>query len=94
MYPYDCVISQVAARSRLLGSWSAWAVSFWLTSLWVTSLGLRLGGFVSAAETRPNILFILTDDTGWTALSCYGNRDVETPHLDRLASQGMRFTNA
>jgi arylsulfatase A len=94
MYPYDCVISKVAARSRLLGSWSAWAVSFWLTSLWVTSLGLRLGGFVSAAETRPNILFILTDDTGWTALSCYGNRDVETPHLDRLASQGMRFTNA
>lgn len=41
-----------------------------------------------------NILFILADDLGWTALSCYGNKDVATPNLDRLASQGMRFTQA
>lgn len=47
-----------------------------------------------AAEHRPNILHILADDMGWTALSCYGNKDVSTPNLDRLAAQGMKFTNA
>lgn len=48
---------------------------------------------VSAAE-RPNILFILADDLGWGDLSCYGRPDYRTPNLDRLAQQGMRFTNA
>lgn len=43
---------------------------------------------------QPNILFILADDMGWNALSCYGNKDVATPNLDRLAAQGMRFTAA
>jgi len=46
------------------------------------------------AKPQPNILHILVDDMGWTALSCYGNGDVATPHLDTLAGQGMRFTNA
>ena len=46
------------------------------------------------ASPQPNILHILVDDMGWTALSCYGNKDVATPNLDRLAEQGMRFTNA
>jgi arylsulfatase A-like enzyme len=43
---------------------------------------------------RPNILFILADDLGWADLSCYGRPDYETPNLDRLAKQGVRFTNA
>jgi len=43
---------------------------------------------------RPNILFILADDMGWGDLSCYGRPDYRTPHLDKLATQGMRFTNA
>lgn len=47
-----------------------------------------------AAEPRPNILHILADDMGWNALSCYGNKDLQTPNLDRLAAQGMRFTQA
>ena len=45
-------------------------------------------------DGRPNILFILADDLGWGDLSCYGRPDYRTPNLDRLASQGMRFTNA
>lgn len=44
--------------------------------------------------TQPNILFILTDDQGWPTLGSYGNRYVATPHLDRLARRGMRFTDA
>ena len=49
---------------------------------------------VNAGAGRPNILFILADDLGWGDLSCYGRPDYTTPLLDRLAGQGMRFTNA
>jgi arylsulfatase A-like enzyme len=43
---------------------------------------------------RPNILFILGDDLGWADLSSYGAPHIRTPHLDRLAAQGVRFTDA
>lgn len=43
---------------------------------------------------RPNILLILADDLGWADTACYGNRVIETPNIDRLASESMRFTNA
>ncbi|MEV6303636.1 sulfatase-like hydrolase/transferase [Actinoplanes sp. NPDC051861] len=42
---------------------------------------------------RPNILFILADDLGWADLSSYGSPNIRTPHLDRLARDGVRFTN-
>src|SRR5688500_19362668 len=48
----------------------------------------------AGAAPHPNILFILADDLGWGDLSCYGRPDYETPSLDKLASQGIRFTNA
>jgi len=47
-----------------------------------------------AYKRKPNIIFILADDLGWTELGSYGNKFNETPHLDKLANQGMRFTNA
>ncbi len=43
---------------------------------------------------RPNILFILVDDLGWKDLGCYGSTFYETPNIDRLAAEGMRFTDA
>lgn len=46
------------------------------------------------AVRRPNILFIMADDLGYADLSCYGRPDFKTPNLDRLAAQGMRFTQA
>ncbi len=46
------------------------------------------------APRRVNIIFILTDDLGINDLSCYGRKDQPTPNLDRLAKQGLRFTNA
>jgi arylsulfatase A-like enzyme len=48
----------------------------------------------SLLAAQPNILHILADDMGWNALSCYGSKDLQTPNLDRLAAQGMRFTQA
>lgn len=47
----------------------------------------------SAAEaTKPNIIFILADDLGYGDLSCYGQQMIRTPNLDRMAAEGMRFT--
>jgi len=51
-----------------------------------TSAGSRLG-----ESRKPNIIFILADDLGWGDLGCYGNAEIKTPNLDRLASQGTRF---
>ena len=46
------------------------------------------------AAKRPNLILILADDLGWSDLSCYGNDLHQTPNLDRLAKQGVRFTDA
>ncbi len=43
---------------------------------------------------RPNIVFFLVDDLGWTDVGCYGSRFHETPNVDRLAREGVRFTQA
>ncbi len=48
---------------------------------------------VRAAEQRPNILMILADDLGYGDLSCYGAEDLKSPHLDRLANRGLKFSN-
>lgn len=42
---------------------------------------------------RPNIVLIVADDLGYGDLGCFGNQEVETPHIDRLATDGVRFTN-
>jgi arylsulfatase A-like enzyme len=49
---------------------------------------------LAGAATRPNIIFIMTDDHASHALSCYGSKVNQTPHLDRLAQEGMMFQNA
>lgn len=48
----------------------------------------------SAAEVPPNVIVILADDLGWADLSCYGSKFHRTPHLDRMAAEGVRFTQA
>ncbi len=47
-----------------------------------------------AQAARPNIVFILADDLGFADVSCYGQRDYTTPNVDRLALEGMKFTQA
>ena len=49
---------------------------------------------VAAHRQRPNIVFILCDDMGYGDLACYGQPYIDTPNIDRLATQGMRFTQA
>jgi arylsulfatase A-like enzyme len=50
-----------------------------------------IGSDLTAAET-PNIIFIMADDLGYGDLGCYGQKEIQTPNIDRLAEQGMRFT--
>jgi arylsulfatase A-like enzyme len=59
------------------------------------SLLLMLSLFATgAADKKPNIIFILTDNHGAWTLGCYGNKEIQTPNIDRLAAEGMRFTRA
>ena len=46
------------------------------------------------SNTQPNIIYIMADDLGYADLSCYGRKDYQTPNLDKLCSQGIKFINA
>ena len=63
-----------------------------LRFLFVLTTILTSGGILSAEE-RPNIILIFIDDLGWKDVGCYGNDFIDTPHIDRLASEGIRFTD-
>lgn len=54
---------------------------------------LAVGTVGAAAERPPNMIVIMADDVGWGDLSCYGATAVRTPHIDRLAREGLRFTS-
>ena len=62
-----------------------------VTALLLTPLAVNHAGHVPKSA-KPNVLFILTDDMGWGDLSCFGNKEMATPNIDRLAKQGIRFT--
>lgn len=61
-----------------------------LLALGATMLSLP----AALAQDRPNILYIMCDDMGYGDLSCYGQQYIRTPNIDRLAAEGMRFTDA
>jgi arylsulfatase A-like enzyme len=60
-----------------------------LTLLWVQ----WLAGWVAAAPARPNVVVIFCDDLGYADVGCFGARGYRTPHIDRLAQQGTKFTS-
>ena len=47
----------------------------------------------AAAAEKPNLIFILADDLGYGELGCYGQKVIQTPRLDRMAKEGLRFTH-
>jgi len=63
---------------------------FFAISVFVVPL---LFGICSKAAERPNIIYIMTDDLGYGDLGCYGQKVVKTPNIDRLAAEGIRFTD-
>ena len=72
-----------------------------MKSLTLSLLILMLGPITAAADpdsdggsSQPNIVIIMADDLGWNGLGCYGSELAQTPCLDQLAAEGMRFTDA
>jgi arylsulfatase A-like enzyme len=63
-------------------------------SVVIMSFLLMLSSAVCAASNKPNIVFIMADDLGYADVSAYGQQDYSTPHIDQLAAQGMKFTQA
>jgi arylsulfatase A-like enzyme len=67
-------------------------------SLFSVAVSLGLLPLISCArqpdDQKPNIIFILADDFGWAQTGVYGSDYYHTPNIDRLAAEGMRFTNA
>ena len=62
-----------------------------LTATGLAAAEMRAG---TATTDRPNIVLIYTDDLGYGDVGCYGATKVKTPHIDRLAREGRRFTDA
>ena len=53
---------------------------------------LFFSDLLKAAEPQPNVIVFLTDDQGWGDLGCYGHPRIQSPNIDRFASEGMRLT--
>ncbi|MBA4015618.1 MAG: arylsulfatase [Pirellula sp.] len=60
----------------------------------LVAFGPQIAAQAADGPTRPNVVFILADDLGWADLGCYGAKFYESPSIDRLASEGVRFTQA
>lgn len=70
-----------------------------MKSTYILGTALLMGGSVAAQQNpsegqKPNVIFIYADDLGYGDLECYGATRVQTPHVNRLADEGIRFTNA
>jgi arylsulfatase A-like enzyme/sugar lactone lactonase YvrE len=65
-----------------------------LTRLVIFCLAFGLAATQPVYSAKPNILFVLMDDLGWSDLGCYGGKTIRTPNLDQFAAQGLRFTDA
>ena len=60
---------------------------------WAVLIGMICASLAQAADDRPNVVLIVADDLGWADLGCYGSKFHRTPNLDKLAAEGMRFTD-
>jgi len=84
--------SHVVDRREFIKSIGFGAAAFALAGCSTAQPGFPEAG--KDIKQRPNFLFILADDFGWSQLGCYGSSFYETPNIDRLAKEGMRFTDA
>ena len=90
---YDHQVDTKAGRSTMTETFDR--RSFLKTGV-MGATALAGSGLLGAQTTprKPNFVFILIDDLGWADVGCYGSELYETPNIDRLAAEGMRFTDA
>jgi arylsulfatase A-like enzyme len=65
----------------------------WLIVVWILFFEVTHTYCRQIKEDRPNIIFIMADDLGYGDIGCYGQKLIQTPHIDKLAQSGTRFTN-
>lgn len=65
----------------------------WKRRIVVSAAVWMVAGALAAPDPRPNLVFVFSDQQSWDMLGCYGNGDVQTPNLDRLAGEGVRFNH-
>ncbi len=82
------VPARFATRKRLPQA----AMAFLGIGAVIFSAGNLVAGRTEVQEEKPNFIFILADDLGWGELGCYGQQKIRTPNIDRLAAEGIRFT--
>lgn len=76
-------------------SFKSFRVSCFSSTVWfVLATCILVAADAAAIGSRPNIILYFADDMGWGDLGCYGQEKIATPHLDRMAAQGIRFTDA
>jgi len=75
---------------RRLARWCGVILSVWIG--WAGSAAAAAADDEKPGAVRPNVVFILADDLGWTDVGCFGSELYETPAIDRLAREGMKFT--
>src|SRR6185436_12794308 len=62
--------------------------------IWVVTCGFGASATAASPTSKPNVIFILADDLGYGDVGCYGQKRIKTPNIDRMAAEGMRFTDA
>src|SRR5690606_31845110 len=88
-------INRHVVRSTRLSPRACRRAALLATTAVLASVALLASGTAArGSEPPPNIIVILADDLGYHDLGSYGQRDYPTPHTDRLAREGMRFTDA
>jgi arylsulfatase A-like enzyme len=88
MRRFESVNRQLHCEERIM--WRLPFAGFWLSLPWLI---LSVPSFAQAEPPKhPNIIFILADDLGYGDLGCFGQKQIQTPNLDRLAADGKRFT--
>lgn len=87
------VIREIEMEKRAAAKRCSRIVTGVLVPIALLSLKIALPASPSLAADRPNIIYIMTDDLGYGDLGCYGQKVVQTPNLDRMAAEGMRFTD-
>ncbi|WP_422927208.1 sulfatase [Singulisphaera sp. PoT] len=85
-------LSNADNLARRLRRPAAWRVALGALA-WLATCGAS-GAAEGEKPSRPNVVYILADDLGFTDVACNGSKYYETPNIDRLAAQGVRFTNA
>lgn len=89
-WAYVSVITDGRLKERLKHTYNKRKMKNTLRALTVL---MSFAGLSILAAEKPNIIYILADDLGYGDLGCYGQKVIKTPNLDRMASQGMRFTD-